>query len=164
MMGDHGFYRMWKTRTHAIPRLQRFLQVGIGTSYPILAYTDDGLLVRHFYHAADQLGPNTMLIGPARVLVTMDYATSEVVDVDFEPFNLPLFDHVTYTLTAQEREARRSDVVRVQSLYDEMLANYPEPPRNAVMNEFATALRRVVPPMLWPYYELLLGQPAHASR
>ncbi len=163
-MAENGFYRTWKAHINAIPSLKRFQQVGIGVSYPLLAYTDDGLLVRHFYHAADLIGPDTVLIGPPRVLVAMDYETSEIVDTDFEAFNLPLFEDVEYTLSAEERAARQPDVERLQALYDAMLASYPEPPESELMTEFVATLRRVVPPVLWPYYETSLGNLTHVSQ
>jgi hypothetical protein len=163
-MADQGFYRTWKARIHAIPELKRFQQDGVAASYPIFSYTDDGLRVRHFYHAADQIAPNTMLIGPARILATLDYASGDIVDVNFEPFTLPLFEDVEYTLTAEEREARRPDVQRLEGLYDQVLATYPEPPDSDLVGDFVATLQRVVPPVLWPYYEQLLGDHVPASQ
>src|SRR5207247_948011 len=113
---------------------------------------------------ADQIGPNTILVGPPRVLATLDYETSTITDVNFEPFDLPLFEDVEYTLTPEERAARRPNVERLEGLYDRMLASYPEPPESDLMAEFAAALQRVVPPVLWPYYEVMLGNVAHASQ
>ena len=162
-MADQGFYRTWKARIHSIPSLQQFQQDGIAASYPVFAYTDSGLHIRHFYHTGDQIGPNTILIGPARVLATLDYETGDVLDVDFEPFKLPLFENVEYTLSPDERVARRPDVQHLEGLYDRMLETYPEPPSGDVVADFTAALQRVVPPVLWPYYEALLGDliPAH---
>jgi hypothetical protein len=163
-MAEQGFYRKWKALINAAPDLKQFQQSGVGASYPVFAYTDDGLYVGHFYHGADQIGPDTMLIGPPRVLATLDYENSNLVDVNFEPFDLPPFEDVEYTLTREEREARRPNVERLEALYDRMLATYPEPPGSDVVAEFAAALQRVVPPILWPYYEQLLGNLAHVSQ
>jgi hypothetical protein len=163
-MSEQKFYRTWKARIHAIPQLQQFMQDNVGASYPILVYTDDGVLVQHFYHAANQIGPDTMLIGPARVVATLACETFEVVGVNFQPFDLPLFEDVEYTLSAVERAARRPDVARLEVLYDAMLATYPEPPGSDLIAEFVTMLQRVVPPVLWPYYRALLGDLAQVGR
>lgn len=163
-MTEQGFYRTWKMRLQALPGLQRFQQVGIGASYPMLAYTDAGLHVRHFYHAADQIGPDTMMFGPARVLVTLAYETFDIVSTDFQPFDLPLFEQVEYTLTADERRARRPAIEHLEGLYDHLLATYPEAPGGDVVGDFAAALHAVVPPLLWPYYERLLPDLAQASQ
>ncbi len=125
-------------------------------SYPVFAYTEAGLHLRHFYYAADQVGPDTVVIGSPRVLVTLDYGTYDVLDANFEPFDLPLFEDVKYTLSPEERAARRPDVQRLEALYDQMLAPYPEVPDGKLVDEFGAALHRVVPPVLWPYYSLLL--------
>jgi hypothetical protein len=163
-MADKGFYRTWKARVNAVPRLQRFVQGGIGMSYPMLSYTDQGLYIRHFYHAADQIGPDTMLIGPARVLVTMDYEPFDILDMNSQPFDLPLFEDVEYRLSAEERAALRPKIHDLHGLYDQLLATYPEPPGTELIDEFAATLQRVVPPVLWPYYELLLGDLVPASQ
>src|SRR5947208_1366817 len=135
-MAEQGFYRMWKARLQSIPRLQQFQQGGIAASYPVFVYTDAGLHIRHFYHSGDQVGPSTILIGPARVLVTLDYETGELVDVDFEPFKLPPFEDVEYTLSPEERDARRPDVQGLEGLYDRMLETYPELPSSGLAAEF----------------------------
>jgi hypothetical protein len=154
-MAEEGFYKMWQACTHAIPRLQRYQRVGIMTSYPVFAYTDAGLQIRHFYYSGEQIGADTVMIGPPRILVTLAYETYDIVNVDFEPFDLPLFENVEYTLGAEERAAKRPFIAQLEAQYDRLLAPYPEPPETKVVEEFGTALQRVVPPVLWPYYELL---------
>jgi hypothetical protein len=155
-MAKQGFYRTWKTDLHANLRLQGLMQPGIGESYPIFAFTDNGLHIRHFYHDADQVGPDTMYIGSPRALVTLDYESRDIVSADVDPFDLPAFEPVQYTLSAQERIARRPAVDHLVMLYDRMMESYPEPPSSELRDEFATTLHQVVPPVLWPFYQLLL--------
>jgi hypothetical protein len=163
-MAEQEFYKTWKMRLQTIPHLRRFQQPGIGRSYPVFAYTEGGLLVRHFHHTAERSGPDSILLGPARVLVTLDFETFENVDLNFEAFDLPLFEDVEFTLNAEERAALRPDIQRLEALYDELLATYPEPPDSDVVEDFAATLQRVVPPVLWPYYEQLLGDHVPASQ
>lgn len=162
-VAEQGFYRTWKARVRAIPGLQQYRKVGIGMSYPIFAHTNDGLHVRHFYHIAERTGPDTIQIGPARVLVTLAYETFAVVDENSEPFDLPLFEVVEYTLSADERDARRDDVRVLETFYDRLLEPYPGAPGKVLVDEFAATLFRVVPPVLWPYYELLTDLPKHTE-
>ena len=133
------------------------------TSYPVFAYTNAGLHMRHFYYSGEQIGPDTVTIGPPRILVTLAYETYDIVNVDFEPFNLPLFELVEYTLSEEERAEKRTHIAKLQTLYDRLLATYPEPPESHVLEEFAVALQNVVPPVLWPYYELLQRGVTHAE-
>ena len=163
-MFENGFYKTWKAHLHAIPRLQPLMQGGIGESYPMFAYTVSGLHIRQFYFPNDQTGPNTVVIGRPQILVTLDYETGEILNIEDEPFSLPPFDLVEYTLSADERAARRPDVERLQGFYDQMLATYPEPPEYAVIENFLAMLQRVVPPVLWPYYEQLQGNLAPTSQ
>jgi hypothetical protein len=154
-MFENGFYWTWKEHLHDIPRLQPLMQGGIGESYPMFAYTDSGLHIWHFYYPNDQIGPDTIVIGPPQILVTLDYATGEVLNIDNEPFTLQPFDLVEYSLSPGERDARRSAVVRLQALYEQLLATYPARPDSTVIDDFLATLKRVVPPVLWPYYEQL---------
>jgi hypothetical protein len=163
-MFENGFYKTWKAYVHTIPRLQALMQGGIGESYPTFAYTDSGLHIRHFYFPNDQTGPNMIVIGTPQILVTLDYETGEILNTDDDPFNLPPFDLIEYTLSADVREARRPDVKRLQALYDQMLATYPEPPDRAILDDFVATLEWVVPPVLWPYYEQLQGDMASTSQ
>ena len=155
-MAEQGLYRQWMDRVHDIPRLRRFRQTGIGESYPMLAYTDSGLRVRLFYFDADLIGPDTLLIGPPRVLFTVAYDTIEILEMDPRPFDLPLFEDVAYTLNADERAARKTDVLHLEAVYDQILGLYRELPGRALVDEFAAVLQMVVPPVFWPYYALLL--------
>lgn len=154
-MAEAGFYKTWQERIRAIPQLQRYQQVGIMTSYPVFAYTGDGLHMRHFYYSGEQIGPDTVTVGPPRLLVTLAYETFDIVNVDFEPFELPLFEDTEYTLSADERAAKRPLIAQLQAEYDRLLASYPEPPESQALEDFGQALQSVVPPMLWPYYEIL---------
>ena len=88
-MFENGFYKTWRAHLHAIPRLQPLMQGGVGESYPMFAYTDSGLHIRHFYFPYDQVGPDTVVIGAPQVLITLDYETGEIVNTDDKPFNLP---------------------------------------------------------------------------
>jgi hypothetical protein len=95
--------------------------------------------------------------------VTLAYETYDIVNVDFEPFDLPLFELVEYTLSEEERAEKRTHIARLKAQYDRLLATYPEPPESHALEEFAAALQNVVPPVLWPYYELLQRGVTHAE-
>lgn len=154
-MAEAGFYETWHMRMRAIPQLQRYQQAGIMTSYPVFAWTGDGLHIRHFYYSGEQIGPDTVTVGPPRLQVTLAYETYDIVDVNFEPFDLPLFESVEYSLSPEERAAKRPQIAFLKQQYDRLLAAYPEPPADTALDDFDAALQQVVPPVLWPYYEIL---------
>jgi hypothetical protein len=78
------------------------------------------------------------------------------VESETNPFDLPPLENAVYEVPEEEHEAKRALIARLETLYDEALSNYPEPPPSAVANELVETLQQVVPPALWPYYEQLM--------
>lgn len=147
-----GFLEIWEEHLEDIPEVSRFLEAGIGTSYPILSSSKEGLLIRHFHHTAELLGPDELQYGMPRILVTLRYEDFKLVDLVIEPnLGVPPFQDTTYKVTAENAKPEDFD-----ELYDELLKNYPKPPDKALAERYIAGLRKSAPPLLWPFYEVLL--------
>jgi len=85
------------------------------------------------------------------------------VSVDFNPFDVPPFEAIEYTLSKEVRAERRLLIQELEAQYDQLLATYPESPNLRARDKFGVILQRVVPPILWPYYEVLTRDVTHAQ-
>ncbi len=151
-----SFLAMWTIQQRRNPALQIYHAPGTGTSYPIPAWTGSELLIRYFHHVSDLVGPDTVhLSAPERVL-TLKYPSWEFAGVQETDFGLKPFEPLEFTLTAEQRAARRPLLARLERLYDDVMAAYPMPPTPTTTDAFLATLREIVPAPLWPYYEVLL--------
>jgi hypothetical protein len=155
-MAVDGFITAWQRHLQADERLGTLVQVGLTTSYPMFARVGDNLFVRHFYYPSSRTGPNEVTVSGPRLLVTLALPDLAFVESETNPFDLPPLENAVYEVPEEEHEAKRALIARLETLYDEALSNYPEPPPSAVANELVETLQQVVPPALWPYYEQLM--------
>lgn len=149
------FLATWDLRARMIPGLRPYQRPGMGSSYPLPVLTDDGVSLAQFYHFANLLDPDTMIIQAPGHLVRLSYPDWQLIEAIQTDFGLPPFPDTPYTLTPPERDARRPLLEQLEALYEEVMANYPQPPSRATADNLIAALQQVVPSVLWPYYQAL---------
>jgi hypothetical protein len=122
----------------------------------MLAAEDDRLQTRHFYHVADQVGPNQLHLGPPLGCVVMDQADGSLLAAyPADQLGIEPFDEMTYVVPPERQPAIRANVRRLRELYDVVVERFPDEPSGEEGPAFWDALRGVVPPALLPAYEAL---------
>ena len=155
MIALNSFLTTWHNCLQTIPELERYREEGIGNSYPMFAWSGDALMARHFYHLEQQTGPNSLLIGAPHALVTLKAADLSLVSLQGNAFALKPLENTEFKISPGEQQTLRMQMNRLKLLYDEILGLYPKPPALAKASEYLSVLFSVVPPMLWPYYQVL---------
>ncbi len=146
----------WKTQLSRVPELQKYAIPSIGRSYPMLAYADDALQLRYFYHYAEQIGPNSLELGApdTRIAVSID-DFSLLREESNGVFDVEPFETTVYELTDDEMANKRKYVRRLKKLYDEMAKRYPKEASGQAGKDFLYVLEKLVPDVLVPYYREL---------
>lgn len=155
MIALNSFLKTWRDCLRHIPELERYREEGIANSYPLFAWSSSGLLARHFYHLAQQSGPNSLVIGAPHALVTLKAADLSLVSLQGNAFAIQPFENTEYRVSPAEQQTLRSQMERLKLIYDRILESYPKPPSTTLASEFFSVLFSVVPPTLWPYYKVL---------
>ncbi len=78
-MPKTGFLARWNVQVRSNPQLAALQSPGLARSYPLLAAEDGRLQTCHFYHVADQVGPNQLHLGPPLGCVVMDHADGSLL-------------------------------------------------------------------------------------
>lgn len=155
-MAEDTFWNRWNMQVRSIPQLKNLHQPDIGRSYPLPAYDENGLQVRHFYNRASQTGATTLRLGPPLICVSISYTDGSLLGaVPAKELGMEPFEETTYTVPAERQETIRALVEQVRRLYDPLLLSFPHEPGSSVGQEFWDAFTRIVPPILLPYYEAL---------
>jgi len=155
-MAEDTFWSRWEKQVRSIPQLKNLHQPDIGRSYPLPAYDDNGVQVRHFYNRASQIGATKLLLGPPLICASLSYSDGSLLGVVPAPeLGMQPFEETTYTVPVEKQEVIRALVNEVRRLYDPLMSLFPHEPGGSVGQEFWEAFTQVVPPILLPYYELL---------
>jgi len=150
------FIADWNRQLRMLRELRRFQAPGVGSSFPLLVLLEDGLYVTQFYHISEQIGPDTMYIEAPCFQVRLTYPDWKFIDEVETDFGLTPFPAFNYTLSQDERNARRAQLVQLEWLYEEVMMNFPRPPALQKADELIALLKQTTPTMLWPYYQKLI--------
>jgi hypothetical protein len=155
-MADTTFLDRWEAQVRANATLANLHMPGMARSYPMLAAEEGRLETLHFYHVADQVGPNQLHLGPPLGCVVMDHAEGTLL-ATYTPdqFGIEPFEETTYVVPPDRQPAIRASVGRLRELYDVVAARFPGELSGEAGPAFWDALRGVVPPVLLPAYEAL---------
>lgn len=156
-MAKTGFLARWDIQTRSNARLAELHSPGLARSYPMLSAAADGRLqTRHFYHVADQVGPNQLHLGPPLGCAVLDHTDGTLIDsfsadrLGFEPF-----EEMVYVVPPDRQPRIRAKVRGLRALYDVIAPRFPHEPAGEAGPVFWEALTYVVPPMLLPAYQAL---------
>ncbi len=155
-MPKTGFLARWNVQVRSNPQLAALQSPGLARSYPLLAAEDGRLQTCHFYHVADQVGPNQLHLGPPLGCVVMDHADGSLLAAyPADRLGIEAFEEMIYTVPPERQQVIRANVRRLRELYDVVVERFPDEPSGEEGPAFWDALRDVIPPALLPAYEVL---------
>lgn len=155
-MAKTGFLARWNVQVRSNPQLATLQSPGMARSYPMLAAEDGRLQTLHFYHVADQVGPNRLHLGPPLGCAVLDHADGSLLAAyTADQLGIEPFEETTYIVSAERQPVIRANVQRLRELYDVVVERFPDEPSGEAGPAFWDALRGVVPPLLLPAYEAL---------
>lgn len=155
-MADSTFLNRWDKQVRAIPELNNLHQPGLGRSYPLPAYEDNRVELRHFYHVASQVQGNSLFLGAPTVCVVIDQQSGALLRIfPAAELGLERFEDTIYTLSQQQKTAIRPHLERLRQQYEVVLNRYPHEPGGPIAQEFWMDFQGIVPPLLLPYYKAL---------
>jgi hypothetical protein len=155
-MPKTGFLARWNVQVRSNSQLAALQSPGLARSYPMLAAEDERLQTRHFYHVADQVGPNQLHLGPPLGCVEIDLADGSLLAAyGAEQLGIESFEEMIYVVPPERQPVIRANVRRLRELYDVIVEQFPDEPSGEEGPAFWDALKSVVPPLLLPAYEAL---------
>lgn len=156
-MAKTGFLARWDIQSRSDSRLAALHSPGLARSYPLLSAGDDGRLQTiHFYHVADQIGPNQLHLGPPQGCVVLDHTDGTLIDsFSADRLGIAPFEEMVYVVPPDRQPAIRARVRELRALYDVIAPRFPHEPAGEAGPAFWEALQVVVPRPLLPAYQAL---------
>ncbi len=155
-MPKTGFLAKWNIQTRSNPQLAALHSPGMARSYPMLAAEDGRLQTRHFYHVADQVGPNQLHLGPPLGYVVLDHDDGSLIAAyPAEELGIEPFEEMIYVVPPERQPIIAEKVRRLRELYEVIAARFPDEPSGDEGPAFWDALIGTVPPALLPAYEAI---------